>query len=154
MLHVIYEAATDLEPGKPVDVTEGRGLLRIRIAAALDAPTYTQALNRELNRVLDDGAEWYQVWRDRVISPKDPVTPIRIEYRLDEDGKLDEGDVVEIREHKGRIEIIVDPSATVTAFAAAVNPAIAAFLSGGQWFQHWQGEIIDTTSPEDKSDDD
>jgi hypothetical protein len=150
MLRVEYEATDELEPGRPVQIDEGRGLIRIRIDRALEPPEYAAALNEELERFLSE-AEWFQVRRDKILSPKHPELPVRVVYRLDQLGELGAEDVVEIREGMGLVEILVDPTADVDRFCAAINPAIVEFLSGGRWFQFFGGEIVDMTSPESMS---
>ena len=150
MLRVEYEATNDLEPGRLVQIDEDRGLLRVRIARGLEAPEYTAALNEELERFLSQ-AEWFQVRRDKILSPKHPEMPVRVVYRLDREGELDEGEALAIREGMGLVEILVDPTADVDWFCAAINPAIVEFLSGGRWFQFFGGEIVDMTSPESMS---
>lgn len=147
MLRVVYEAADNLKLGETVDIGEDRGIITVRIRRTVDAPTYTQALNGELEKFLAN-SEWFQLRRDKIVSPQSAECPVRVVYVLDVDGDLDAGDVVEIREHLGFIEILVDPAAGVDRFVAALNPTIETFLSGGQWFQLWQGEIVDMTSPE------
>jgi hypothetical protein len=150
MLRVTYEAADDLQPGRLVDIEEDRGLIRVRIDQTLQAPDYTAALNTELARFLTR-AEWFQLWKDQIVSPKDVDSPVRVVYQLDEFGELEFGDVVEIREHKGLVRILVYPDADVDQFVSGLNPAIRELLDGGQWFQHWRGEIVDMTSPETMS---
>lgn len=150
MLRVEYEATDDLEPGRQVQVEEDRGLIRVRIDQTLKAPAYTLALNGELERFLAR-SEWFQLWKDQIVSPKDTESPVRVLYRIDQLGELDDDDAVEIREHKGLVEMLVDPTADAHRFVAALNPAIKKFLAGGQWFQHWRGEIVDMTSPESVS---
>ena len=147
MLRVEYEATGDLEPGQLVQIEEDRGLISIRIDQTLGPVEYTGALNRELERFLA-GSEWFQLWKDQIVSPKDSESPVRVLYRIDVFGELDDAAAVEIRERKGLVEILVDPTADTRKFVAAINPAIKMFLAGGQWFQHWRGEIVDLTSPE------
>ncbi|MFF1684664.1 hypothetical protein [Streptomyces sp. NPDC058254] len=141
MLRVVYEAADDLKPDKPVEISEDRGIITVRIRRTADAPTYTAALNGELEKFLAN-SEWFQLWKDEIVSPQSSECPVRVVYVLDLDGALDAGDAVEIREHRGLVEILVDPEVDVARFVAALNRAIEEFLAGGQWFQHWQGEIV------------
>lgn len=147
MLRVVYAAAEDLEPGQMVAIGEDRGIITVRIRRAAHAREYTAALNGELERFLA-GVEWFQLWKDKIVSPQSADCPVRVVYVLDLDGELDDGEFVEIREHQGLVKILVDPAADVDLFVAALNPTIETFLSGGQWFQLWQGEIVDMTSPE------
>ena len=150
MLRVEYEATDDLGPGRAVQIDEDRGLLRVRIARGLEPPAYTAALNEELERFLSE-SEWFQVRRDKILSPKHPETPVRVVYQLDQLGELEAEATVEIREGMGLVKILVDPTADVDRFCAALNPAIEEFLSGGRWFQFFGGEIVDITSPESMS---
>lgn len=147
MLRVVYEAADDLEPGETVAIGEDRGIITVRIRRTADAFDYTRSLTEELAAFLAN-AEWFQLWKATIVSPQSSDCPVRVVYVLDLDGELDDGEVVEIREHQGLVKIVVDPDADVDQFVAALNPAIEKFLSGGQWFQLWQGEIVDMTSPE------
>lgn len=147
MLRVEYEATGDLEPGQLVQIEEDRGLISIRIDQGLGPIDYTAALNDELKRFLA-GSEWFQLWKDQIVSPQDSESPVRALYRIDVFGELDDDATVEIRERKGLVEILVDPTADVHRFVAAINPAIKMLLAGGQWFQHWRGEIVDLMSPE------
>jgi hypothetical protein len=141
MLHVVYEAADDLKPGQLVAIGEDRGIITVRIRRTADAFDYTRALTEELDKFLA-GAEWFQLWTSTIVSPQSTDCPVRVVYVLDLDGDLDDGEFVKIREHQGLVRITVDPEADVDLFVAVLNPAIERFLSGGQWFQHWQGEIV------------
>jgi len=147
MLRVVYEAADDLEPGQLVAIGEDRGIITVRIRRTADAFDYTRALTEELDKFLA-GAEWFQLWKAKIVSPQSTDCPVRVVYVLDLDGDLDVDEFVEIKEHHGLVKILVDPDADVDVFVAALNPAIKKFLSGGHWFQHWQGEIVDMTSPD------
>ncbi|HEY9370430.1 hypothetical protein [Streptomyces sp.] len=145
MLRVVYEAAEDLKPGQLVAIGEDRGIITVRIRRTADTPTYTRALNGELEKFLAT-SEWFQLRKDKIVSPQSTECPVRVVYVLDDD--LGAGEVVEIREHLGLVKIKVRPDADVDRFVAALNPAIKTFLDAGHWFQHWQGEIVDMTSPE------
>jgi hypothetical protein len=150
MLRVEYEATDDLGPGRQVQIEEDRGLIRVRIDRGLEPPEYTAALNEEMERFLA-GADWFQVRRDQILSPKHPERPVRVVFRIDRVGELAEEAAVEIREGMGLVEILVDPTADVDRFTSAINPAIVEFLSGGRWFQFFGGEVVDMTSPENVS---
>lgn len=147
MLRIVYEAA-DLKPGEMVAIGEDRGIITVRIRRTADAVDYTRALTEELAAFLAN-SEWFQLWKDKIVSPQSTDCPVRVVYVLD--GDLGVGEVVEIREHEGLVKIKVSPDADVDRFVAALNPAIEAFLAGGHWFQHWQGEIVDMTSPESQT---
>lgn len=145
MLRVVYEAADDLKPGELVRAAEDRGIITIRIRRTIDARVYTRELTAELDRFLPT-VEWFQLWKDEIVSPQSMDCPVRVVIETADD--LSAGDVVEIREHKGLVNIRVDRDADVDRFVAALNPAIEKFLAGGQWFQHWRGEIVDMGSPD------
>lgn len=145
MLRVVYEAADDLKSGELVTAAEDRGIITIRIRRTANAQAYTRALTAELDRFLPT-VEWFQLWKDKIVSPQSSDCPVRVVFVLD--GDLGAGEVVEIREHQGLVKIMVDPAADVDRFVAGLNPAIEKFLAGGQWFQHWCGEIVDMGSPD------
>lgn len=144
MLRVVYEAADDLQPGELVTAEEDRGLIRIRVDRNAEAAYYTEALTAELDRFLPR-VEWFQFWEDDIVSPRSPDTPVRVVFEL---ATIVDGPPVQIRERKGTVNIHVDARATVDEFVGALNPAIEKFLMGGQWFQLWQGEIVDIDSPD------
>ena len=147
MLRVVYEAADDLKPGQLVAISEDRGIITVRIRRTADAFDYTRALAEEMDKFLA-GAEWFQLWKSTITSPQSDECPVRVVYVLDLDGDLKVGEFVKIRERQGLVKITVDPDADVNVFVAALNSAIEKFLSGGQWFQLWRGEIVDMASPE------
>jgi len=55
---------------------------------------------------------------------------------------------VDMRERKGLVTVNVSPEALVDEFVQALNAAVGELLAGGQWFQHWEGEIVTMDSPE------
>lgn len=143
MLRVVYEVA-DLKPSQPVRMSEDRGVVTVLIDRNADAVEYANSLNLALDRFLSE-AQWFQLWRDEIVSRSSAGSPLRVEYIVDD---LDPGLCVEIREKRGLVRIHVERSATAAQFVAALNPAIEEFLLGGQWFQLWQGEIVDMASPD------
>ncbi|MGW2223898.1 hypothetical protein [Streptomyces formicae] len=147
MLRVTYEAVASLESGKLADITEVRGGTRVRIARWADVEAYTHALNVEMAAFLD-GAEWFQLWRDEVISRSGGTVQLSVVFSIHD---LEPGEYVEIRERRGLVDIRVERTATADQFVQAVNPAIEEFLAGAQWFQLWQGEIVDMDSPEGRA---
>lgn len=147
MLRVIYEAVESLESGKLAEISEVRGGTRVRVARWADIEAYTHALNVEMAAFLD-GSQWFQLWRDEIISRSGGTCTLDVIFTIDD---LDPGDYVKIQESKGLVDIHIERTATVDQFVRAVNPAIQEFLDGKQWFQLWQGEIVDMDSPEDRA---
>lgn len=139
MLRVVYEATDELPPGLTVDIRETQGFVHIRLDVDAEAEEYTRALNPALDQFLA-GCGWFQVWRGEILSASSPDSPLRVVYVTDDD--LASGEFVEIREGKGLVRLHVATKATAEEFAQAMNPAVAKFLAGGQWFQLWAGEII------------
>ncbi|NED75299.1 hypothetical protein G3I51_23850 [Streptomyces sp. SID9944] len=144
MLHVTYETADRLESGKLADFREDRGHVKVRVAESATPAQYVGALNSEMQRFLDN-AQWFQLWRDEIINRRHPEFALNVTYRLDD---LEPGQTVKIREVKGHVDIRVQRDAAPAEFVAAINPAITAFLAGGQWFQLFGGEIVDMSSPD------
>lgn len=145
MLDVTYEAVTDLAPGRLAKIDEDRGTIRVQVDAAVPLPDVVRQLNVVIDRLLT-GSDWFQLWKDEIVSRSTPVSPIRVVYLLE---KKEEFPAF-IEERKGLVSVYVDPALDVEEFAAAMNPATEKFLDGGQWFQLYAGEIIDN-SPEPMS---
>lgn len=143
MLRVVYTVA-DLDAGAISDWHEDRGLLTIRVARNATPHQFTQSLNRTLDAILTS-AHWYQVWRGEVVSINSPASPLRVRFQL---SAFDPAPLVEIRERKGLVAVHVSPVTEADEFVHALNPAVAELLAGGQWFQHWEGEIVTMDSPE------
>ncbi|MDQ0792063.1 hypothetical protein [Streptomyces sp. B1I3] len=143
MLHVVYTVA-DLDAGIISDWHEARGLLEIRVARSATPRQFTQSLNRTLDAVLAS-AHWYQMWRGEVVSIASPASPLRVRFQLSD---FTPAPLVEIRERKGLVAVHVSPVATADEFVHAINPALEELLAGGQWFQHWEGEIVTMDSPD------
>lgn len=147
MLRVVYEAVESLESGRLAEICEVRGGTQVRVVRGAEVEAYTHALNVEMAAFLD-GAEWFQLWRDEVIARSGGTCSLSVIFSIHD---LDPGDYVEIQESKGLVDIRVERSASVDQFVKAANPAIEKFLAGAQWFQLWQGEIVDMDSPEDRA---
>lgn len=147
MLRVTYEAVESLKSGKLADISETRGGTHVRVVRGVGVETYTHALNEEMAAFLD-GSEWFQLWREEIISRSGGTIQLSVIFTIHD---LDPGDYVVIRETKGLVDIRIERTATVDQFVRAVNPAIEEFLGGKQWFQLWQGEIVDMDSPEDRA---
>ncbi|MFD7622070.1 hypothetical protein [Streptomyces sp. NPDC059802] len=143
MLRVVYEA-TDLTPGVISDWSEDRGLLRIRVDRQATPDQFTESLNRTMLDVLDNTG-WYQLWRGEIISIASPNNPLRVDHQI---SSLTPAPLVEIRERKGTVTLSVSPTASAEEFVQAVNPSLEELLAGGQWFQHWKGEIVTMESAE------
>lgn len=58
------------------------------------------------------------------------------------------GQLVDIRETRGRISVKIQEDASVDAYTAALNAALVKFLANCSWFQIWRGRIISASSPE------
>lgn len=138
MLHVTYEAVD--RPARLAEIDEHRG--RIRVVVDKDAPlaAVVQQLTAEIEQFLTT-SDWFQLWKDEIISRGTPDCSLRVVYLLD---PLEPGGV-EVQERRGLVSVHIDPDLTVEEFAAAMNPATKTFLDGGCWFQHYAGEIIDMT---------
>lgn len=145
MLRVVYEAVEDLESGRLAEISEVRGGTRVRVAKWAGVEAYTHALNVEMAAFLDRSS-WFQLWRDEIISRSGGTIQLSVIFTIHD---LDPGEYVEIQEAKGLVDIRVERTATAEQFVGAVNPAIKEFLAGAQWFQLWQGEIVDMASPPD-----
>jgi hypothetical protein len=145
MLDVAYEAVTDLPPGRLADIDEDRGRIRVRLDKTQPLADVVRHLNIEIERFISR-SNWFQLWKDEIVSRDTPGRPLRIEYLLE----MKEPDGTHIEERKGLVSVYIDPSLNTAAFAAAMNPAAREFLAGGQWFQLYAGEIVDN-SPEPMS---
>lgn len=144
MLHVNYEAI-DIGPGRLAEIDEARGRIQVRVARSAPLWAVVQQLNIEVDRFLAT-SDWFQLWKDEIISRGTADCSLRAVYLLN----CEEPGGVTIRERRGIVRVNVDPALTTAEFAAAMNPATEQFLSGGQWFQMYAGEIIDM-SPEPMS---
>ncbi|MGW6531377.1 hypothetical protein [Streptomyces venezuelae] len=142
MLDVTYEAVDHLAPGQLVNVDEGRGRIRVELDRHAPLQAVVQKLNVEVDQLLATG-HWFQLWRDEIISRATPRTSLRINYLLH---RIIGGTTVAI-EDRGLIDFHADPALDTAEFAASVNVAVKNLLDGGQWFQLYDGEIIDN-SPE------
>lgn len=145
MLHVVYEATTDLEPGKLVSVEESRGRVRVKLREGATADAYLPALNRALAEFVAR-CSWFQIWRGQIISAATPGSPLTVQYEPDPDVNRVQG--LHIRELRGVVRFHICPELTADEFALAVNRPVELFLAGKQWFQLWQGEIVTMDSPE------
>lgn len=145
MLHVTYEAAEDLEPGRLARIDEDRGSVTIKVDKHAPLEDVVRQLNIEMVQFLDR-ADWFQLWGDEIASRHNPQAPVHAEYIFLPGAP----DGVAIRESKGELHIYVEPDQTVVEFAAAANEAVRDLIAGGCWFQQFAGEIIDH-SPEPAS---
>lgn len=72
---------------------------------------------------------------------------LRVNYVLDD--RIDAEHAMLLEESRGSIEVKLSPEVFSPQACAALNAAGQQFLSGGQWFQLWHGEIVSMESPED-----
>lgn len=142
MLHVIYEAAEDLTPGRLARIDEDRGSVTIKV----DKHAPLKAVIRQLNIETADflaRTDWYQLWGTEIASRHNPEAPLSLEYIFLPGAPRG----VAFAEDKGKVHVYVDPDQTPAEFAAAACQAVKGLLDGGCWFQQYAGEIIDH-SPE------
>jgi hypothetical protein len=139
MLRVVYQASQDLGPGKNADIQESRGRVDIRLRAGSRAEQCIPELNARLKDFVDQ-CGWFQIWRGQIISAASPDSPLTVQFVSDPDVSL--SSCVQIREDCGEVRLHVSPNAPVELLICFLNPAIATFLAGKQWFQLWQGEIV------------
>lgn len=142
MLRVVYKAV-DLATGRLSEWHEDRGYVEIRVARGTVASQFVASLNETLRDFLSK-AEWYQIWEGEIISANHPKSPLRVTFEL---SRLQPSPIVHILERKGEVILPVRPTATAEQLAGQINPSIEEFLAGGQWFQHWHGEIVTMESP-------
>ncbi|MGW5582812.1 hypothetical protein [Streptomyces sp. NPDC003857] len=69
---------------------------------------------------------------------------LRVIYRVDD---LPVGVLSDWHEERGLLEFRVARGLTAAEFVPSLNTTIEDFLSKGQWFQLWEGEIISPTHP-------
>lgn len=144
MLRVVYEAATDLKPGKNADIQETRGRVTVKLREGARADEYIPDLNAALADFVGQ-CNWFQIWRGQIFSAASPDSPLTVQYVADPE--VDLLACVQIREDRGVVRLHVNPKVPTEMLIRFLNPAIAKFLAGGQWFQLWQGEIITADSP-------
>lgn len=142
MLHVTYEARSDLEPGRIARISEDRGSLRIDLDITEPLTRVVRQLNIEMTDFLAR-ADWFQLYGGEILSRHTPLTPLRVIHTLHP--RLEQ--VAFIAEGRAMARIYADPAMSVPQFAAAANEAMCELLNGGCWFQLYAGEIIDQ-SPE------
>lgn len=139
MLRVVYEATTDISPGRLVQIKETRGRVSIKLREGATADEYIPQLNAALKDFVNQ-CSWYQIWRGKIISANSPDSPLTVRYVADPNVDWAQG--VQIRERQGVVRLHICPDLTSEDLARAVNRPIELFLAGGQWFQLWQGEIV------------
>ena len=138
MLHVTYEAAEDLEPGRLATIDEHRGELLVKLDRTQPLRRVVGQLNVEMDQFLAR-ADWFQLWGKDILSRHTPSRPLRVEFVV----VPAPSDGIGIAEDKGVVRFYVASSMTTEQFAAAMNPAVKGLLEGGCWFQLYAGEIID-----------
>jgi hypothetical protein len=139
MLHVVYEATRELEPGRLVQIEEVRGRVTVKVRAGARADQYVPPLNAALAHFVGQ-CSWFQIWRGKIVSADSPDSPLTVQYEADPDVSRVQG--VQIRERCGVVRLHVCPEVPAEELVQALNPAIEKFLAGGQWFQLWNGEIV------------
>jgi hypothetical protein len=65
---------------------------------------------------------------------------ITVLYELADD--LNEGEVLDIVEDRGRIVFRIAPWLTLAELMPVLNTGSAGVVAGGHWFQEWKGDII------------
>ncbi|NUP35945.1 MAG: hypothetical protein HOY76_02715 [Streptomyces sp.] len=58
------------------------------------------------------------------------------------------GQLVDIQESRGRIDVRIHQDASVDEYTDALNDALRQFLANCSWFQIWRGRVISANSPE------
>ncbi|CUW31708.1 MULTISPECIES: hypothetical protein [Streptomyces] len=144
MLRVVYEATTDIAPGRLVQIQETRGRVSVKLRQGVTADEYIPQLNAALKDFVSQ-CSWFQIWRGKIISANSPDSPLTVQYEAD--SNVDRKQAVQIREHRGVVRLHICPDLTSEELALAVNKPIELFLAGGQWFQLWQGEIVTMEEP-------
>lgn len=145
MLDVAYKAVEDLPPGRVARIDEDRGRIRVRLDRASPLAAVVRQLNIEISDLMKSG-RWFQLWKDEIVSCHTPDRPLRIEYILEQKEEY----AVFLEERKGNLLVFVSPALDTEQFAAVMNPVTRQHLDGGQWFQLFDGDIIDN-SPEPMS---
>jgi hypothetical protein len=138
MLQVTYEAVDDLEPGRIARIDEDRGAISVKVDKREPLSRVIKQLNVEMAQFLAR-ADWYQLWRDEIVSRHTPNRPLRVEFIL----VPGFSESIAIGEGRGVVPIYVAAGMTTVQFAASMNPAVQDFLDSGRWFQLFAGEIID-----------
>ncbi|MFF3928159.1 hypothetical protein [Streptomyces hirsutus] len=141
MLDVAYEAVNDLPPGRLAEIDEDRGTIRVRLDKNEPLADVVRQLNIEIGQLMSTG-HWFQWWKDEVVSRDTPGCPLRIRYVFRDWAT----DGVAVGEDRGIISVYIDPALGAIQFAALMNEATKEHLAGGQWFQMYAGEIIDSSS--------
>lgn len=144
MLQVIYEAANDLESGRLARIDEDRGVIHVKVDKHAPLGDVVEQLRTEFDQFVTR-TDWYQLWRDEIVSRHTPGRPLRLQFVL-----VPDIDGVIIFEDRGLVSSYVAQDMTVEQFAAAMNEAVQRIIDGGCWFQLFGGEIIDH-SPETMS---
>ncbi|MER5816867.1 hypothetical protein [Streptomyces californicus] len=145
MLRIVYEATTQIDARKVVQIDEIRGQLTIKIHADASMDQAAEALTREVHDFLTKNT-WFQIWRGRIISADSPDHPLAVKYEVDD--LIDRMKLVEIRETCGLVTYHMARTSSIRLLVHALNRALECFLAGGQWFQYWEGEIVTIDSPD------
>lgn len=71
---------------------------------------------------------------------------LRVVYEASRD--LDHGQIVEIRETRGRVTIKLRYGTRAEQYIPPLNSALKTFVDECGWFQIWRGQIISAASPD------
>ncbi|GAP46946.1 hypothetical protein [Streptomyces azureus] len=71
---------------------------------------------------------------------------LRVEYEATE--SLPPGQLVDITESRGRVDVKIRQDADAHEYTAALNVALKLFLADCNWFQIWRGRVISAHSPD------
>ena len=71
---------------------------------------------------------------------------LRVVYQANHD--LDPGEVVDIRESRGRVDVTIRQGTYAQQYVPALNAKLKEFLDQCGWFQIWRGQIISAASPD------
>jgi hypothetical protein len=58
------------------------------------------------------------------------------------------GELVEIRESRGRVDIKIKDTSPASEFIPELNAKLAEFVGHCSWFQIWRGQVISASHPE------
>ncbi|MFL3869175.1 hypothetical protein LT966_21490 [Streptomyces griseobrunneus] len=141
----MYEATTQIDARKVVQIDEIRGQITIKIHADASMDQAAEALTREVHGFLTKNT-WFQIWRGRIIGADSPDHPLAVKYEVDD--LIDRMKLVEIRETCGLVTYHMARTSSIRLLVHALNRALECFLAGGQWFQYWEGEIVTIDSPD------
>lgn len=71
---------------------------------------------------------------------------LHVVYQVGQD--LDPGEVVDIQESRGRVDIKLRTGTRAEQYVPALNAKLKQFVDQCGWFQIWRGQIISAASPD------